>query len=119
VSAASDLYFAPAQTRAFSNQLILNSWDSSIRVIRVRQEVASQIALSATLSIRGNPTAECADGNARVLSPHDNVEKSESPIRINCQDKDAMKKQMLNHCKSRNTRQAKWLNAPASPKAYA
>ena len=74
----------------------------------MRQEVASQIALSATPSIRGNPTAECADGNARVLSPQDNVEQSESPIRINCQDKDAMKKQTLNHCKSRNTRQAKW-----------
>ncbi len=81
---------------------------SNIRVIRVRQEVASQIVLSATPSIRGNPTAECADGNARVLSPHDNVEKSESPIRTNCQGKDAMKKHTLNHCKSRKARQAKW-----------
>ena len=74
----------------------------------VRQEVASQIALSATLSIWGNPTAECADGNTRVLSPQDNVVKSESPIRTNCQDRDVMKKQTLNHRKSRNTRQAKW-----------
>jgi len=57
----------------------------------VRQEATSQIALSATPSIRGNPTVECADGNARALSPQDNVEQSESPVRINCQDKNAMK----------------------------
>ena len=46
----------------------------SIRVIRVRQEVVSQIALSATPSIRGNPTAKRAGGNARALSSQDNVE---------------------------------------------
>ena len=31
------------------------------------------------------------DGNAHVVSPRDNVEKSENPIRINCQDKNTMK----------------------------
>jgi len=36
-------------------------------------EVASRIALAATPSIRGNPTAECADGNAHVVSPRNNV----------------------------------------------
>jgi hypothetical protein len=45
--------------------------------IRVRQEIASHIALPATSYIWGNPTA---DVNARVLSPQDNVEQSESPI---------------------------------------
>jgi len=58
----------------------------------VRQEATSQIAIVASPSIRGNPTAECADGNARALSPQDNVEQSESLIRINRQDKNAMKK---------------------------
>jgi len=40
-----------------------------------RQEVISQIALVATPFIRGNPTAECVDGNAHVVSLRDNVEK--------------------------------------------
>ena len=59
-----------------------------------RQEVISQIALVATPFIRGNPTAECVDGNAHVVSLRNNVEKSENPIRINCQDKNAMKSVM-------------------------
>ena len=33
-------------------------------------------------------------GNAHVVSLRDNVEKSESPIRINCQDKNTMKSVM-------------------------
>ena len=33
-------------------------------------------------------------GNAHVVSPWDNVGKSESPIRINCQDKNTMKSVM-------------------------
>ena len=53
----------------------------------MRQEATSQITLPATPSIRGNPTVECADGNARALSPQDNAEQSESLIRINRQDK--------------------------------
>jgi len=38
----------------------------------------------ATSSIRGNPTAEHAGGNACVVSSQDNVEKSENPARTNC-----------------------------------
>ena len=34
------------------------------------------------------------DGNAHVVSLRDNVEKSENPILINCQDKNAMKSVM-------------------------
>jgi len=34
------------------------------------------------------------DSNARTVSPRDNVEKSENPIRINCQDTNAMKSVM-------------------------
>jgi len=48
----------------------------------------------ATLSIRGNPTVKCVDGNARVLSSQDNVGKSENPAQINWQDKNAMKSVM-------------------------
>ena len=33
-------------------------------------------------------------GNAHAVSLRNNVEKSESPIRINCQDKNAMKRVM-------------------------
>jgi hypothetical protein len=43
-----------------------------------QQEAASRIALAATPSIRGNPTAEHADGNACVVSSQDNVGKSEN-----------------------------------------
>ncbi len=39
------------------------------------KEAASQIAVTATTTIRGNPTVKCADGNARVLSSQDNVVK--------------------------------------------
>ena len=56
-----------------------------------RQEAASQIALVATPSIRGNPTAERAEGNVCAVSSQNNVVKSESPARTNCQDKNAMK----------------------------
>ena len=56
-----------------------------------RQEAASQIALAATPAIRGNPTAERADGNVCVVSSQNNVVKSENPAQINCQDKNAMK----------------------------
>ena len=45
----------------------------------------------ATPSIRGNPTAEHADGNVCAVSSQDNVGKSENPAQINCQDKNAMK----------------------------
>ena len=48
----------------------------------------------ATPSIRGNPTAEHAGGNACVVSSQDNVGKSENPAQINCQDKNAMKSVM-------------------------
>lgn len=34
------------------------------------------------------------DGNAHVVSPRNNVEKSENPIPINCQDRNAMKSVM-------------------------
>ena len=44
--------------------------------------------------IRGNPAVERADGNVCAVSPQDNVEQSESPIRINCQDKNVMKSVM-------------------------
>jgi hypothetical protein len=50
-----------------------------------------QIALAATPAIRGNPPAERADGNVCAVSSQDNVGKSASPARINCQDKNAMK----------------------------
>ena len=59
-----------------------------------RQEAISQIAIVATPSIRGNPTAECVGGNAHAVSLRNNVEKSENPIRINRQDKNAMKSVM-------------------------
>jgi len=52
-----------------------------------RQEAASQIAIAATPFIRGNPIAKRAGGNACAVSSQDNVEQSESPIWINCQDK--------------------------------
>ncbi len=39
----------------------------------VDMEVASRIAFAATPSIRGNPTAEHAGGNACVVSSQDNV----------------------------------------------
>ena len=39
----------------------------------VDMEVASRIAFAATSSIRGNPTAEHAGGNACVVSSQDNV----------------------------------------------
>ena len=78
-----------------------------IRAIRVRQEVASQIALSATPSIRGNPTAKRAGGNARALSSQDNVESQKVRFGQTARVK-TLGRQMLNHCKSRNTRQAKW-----------
>jgi hypothetical protein len=48
----------------------------------------------ATPSIRGNPTVEHVGGNACVVCSQDNVEKSENPARINCQDKNAMKSVM-------------------------
>jgi len=51
-----------------------------------RQEAASQIALAATPAIRGNPTAERAEGNVCTVSSQNNVVKSESPAQINCQD---------------------------------
>jgi hypothetical protein len=47
-----------------------------------RQEVISQIVLVATPFIRGNPTAECVDGNAHVVSLRDNVEKKNQKIRF-------------------------------------
>jgi len=59
--------------------------------VSCRQEAASQIALAATPAIRGNPTAERADGNVCVVSSQNNVVKSESPARTNCQDKNAKK----------------------------
>ena len=42
--------------------------------VSCRQEAASQIALAATPAIRGNPTAECMDGNAHAVSLRNNVE---------------------------------------------
>ncbi len=50
--------------------------------------------LTATSFIRGNPTVGCVNGNVGVLSSQDNVEKSESPIRLNCKDKETMKSVM-------------------------
>ena len=44
------------------------------------QEVASRIALVATQSIRGNPTAEHAGGNACVVSSQDNVENQRTQL---------------------------------------
>jgi hypothetical protein len=56
----------------------------------------------ATPSIRGNPTAEHAGGNACVVSAQDNVEKSDNPAQINCQDKNAICEECnANHCKIR------------------
>jgi len=40
----------------------------------VDKKATSQIAVPATPSIRGNPTAECVGGNAHVVSPRNNVE---------------------------------------------
>ncbi len=54
-------------------QLLINTGEP------VRQEATSQIAIAATLSVRGNPTLECTDGNARAVCPQNNAEQSESP----------------------------------------
>jgi hypothetical protein len=67
----------------------------------VRQETASRIAIAATPSIRGNPTVKRADGNVCALSLQDNVESLKAYVQTDCQDKSAMKKRKLNHCKSR------------------
>ena len=48
----------------------------------------------ATPSIWSNPNVRCVNGNVGVLCSHDNVEKPESPIRVNCQDKETMKSVM-------------------------
>ncbi len=48
----------------------------------------------ATPSIWGNPTVKCVNGNVGVLSSQDNEEKSDSPVQIDCQDKNAMKSVM-------------------------
>ena len=45
-------------------------------------------------SIWSNPNVKCVNGNVGVLGSHDNVEKPESPIRVNCQDKETMKSVM-------------------------
>ena len=50
--------------------------------------------LMAAPSIRSNPNVKCVNGNVGVLGSHDNVEKPESPIRVNCQDKETMKSVM-------------------------
>ena len=50
--------------------------------------------LTATPSIWSNPTVGCVNGNVGVLSSQDNVEQSESPIRLNCKDKETMKSVM-------------------------
>ena len=41
-----------------------------------------------------NSTVKCADGNTRVLNSQDNAGKSENPVQIDCQDKNAMKSVM-------------------------
>jgi len=50
------------------NQKIRFGSTARIRTLSSRQEVASQIAQTSYPSIRGNPTAECADGNAHVVN---------------------------------------------------
>jgi hypothetical protein len=53
----------------------------------------TQISLAATPAIRGNPDSRNAPmvTSARYARSQDNVGKSASPARINCQDKNAMK----------------------------
>ena len=75
-----------------------------------RQEAASQIARAATPSIRGNPTAERADGNVCAVSSQDNVVKSENPAQINCQDKNAMKSVMRTIVKVVNYVKRNWVD---------
>jgi hypothetical protein len=47
----------------------------------VDMEATARIAFSATLSIRGNPTAEHARGNACVVSSQDNVGNPRTQLR--------------------------------------
>jgi len=54
-------------------------------------EATARIAFSATPSIRGNPTAEHAGGNACVVSSQDNVENPRTQLRSTAsQDKNAI-----------------------------
>lgn len=74
-----------------------------------RQEAASKIAVWATPFIRSNPTAKHTDGNVCVVSSQDNVEKSENPVWINCQDKDTMKSVKQTIVKVVNYNKRKWI----------
>jgi hypothetical protein len=58
----------------------------------------------------GNPTAEHAGGNACVVSSQDNVEKSENPAQINCQDKNAMKSVMRTIVRVVNLNKRNWVD---------
>ena len=49
---------------------------------------------TATPSIWSNPNVRCVNGNVGVLCSHDNVGKPESPIWVNCQNKETMKSVM-------------------------
>ena len=70
-----------------------------------------ELPVWAAPSIRGNPTAVCADGNARALSPQDNVEQSESPVQIDCQDKNAKKSVMRTIVKVVSIDKRNWTDA--------
>ena len=70
----------------------------------------TQIALAATPAIRGNPTAERADSNVCAVSSQDNVGTSESPARINCQDKNAMKSIMRTIVRVVNYDKRNWVD---------
>ncbi len=60
----------------------------------VDKKLHRRLPVRLTPSIRGNPIAEHAGGDAYVVSSQDNVGKSENPAQINCQDKNAMKSVM-------------------------
>jgi len=64
----------------------------------------------ATPSIRGNPIAEHAGGNAGVVSSQDNVGKSENPAQINRQDKNAMKSVMRTIVRVVNSNKRNWVD---------
>ena len=57
------------------------------KLIPVDKKLHHRLPVRAIPSIRNDPIAERADGNVCAVCSQDNVEQSESPVRIDCQDK--------------------------------
>ena len=94
--------------RCVCRAVVKNSSEGQRRATRAMTRSYTTNCLTATPSIWSNPTVRCVNGNVGVLSSQDNVVKPESPIRLNCKDKETMKSVMRTIVRIVNANKRNW-----------